>query len=280
MSALPESQAIRKLLQRPSAVIMGIVNTTPDSFSDGGRFNTVDSAISHAHSLLEEGADILDIGGESTRPGAIQVSLQEELDRVIPVIESLCDDSEAIISIDTYKPEVMLEATKAGASMINDTNALRANGAVEIAAESSVTVCLMHMLGKPKDMQQQPQYEHVVDDVISFLKERVSVCRDAGISKSDIFVDPGIGFGKTLSHNLSLLKATPQLRQTTGCEVLIGASRKSMIDAILKRPVDQRLHASVGIAVQAVLNGAKIVRVHDVRASFDAIRCVEAVLNA
>lgn len=277
---MQNAQRLRARLQQTNAVIMGVVNTTPDSFSDGGLFASTDAALRHALALIEQGADIVDIGGESTRPGADKVSQQEELDRVIPLIEKLCGENDALVSIDTYKPLVMTEAVSAGASMINDINGLREQGAVDCAIQADVPVCLMHMAGQPKTMQQQPQYDNVVDEVVEFLDQRVKACRAAGMAQEDIIVDPGIGFGKTLAHNLALLRAVPTLRERTECEVLIGVSRKSMIDAILNRPVEQRLSASVGLAVQAVLNGAKIVRVHDVRASFDAIRCVEAVQNA
>ena len=267
------------LLQRPRAVIMGIINITPDSFSDGGRYQTTDTAVAHALELAGRGADILDIGGESTRPGAAGVSLQEELDRVIPVIEALQNATDTAISIDTYKPEVMTAAVAAGANMINDINGLRAPGAVEAVAGADVPVCIMHMLGSPQSMQQSPEYGDVVSQVSKFLAERIDVCLQQGIKRDSIIIDPGIGFGKTLQHNLALLAAVPGLHADLGCELIIGASRKSMIDALLGRAVEQRLPASLGLAVQAVLNGAKIVRVHDVQATHDAVRSAEAVLG-
>lgn len=268
---------IRPLLRRKTAVIMGIVNTTPDSFSDGGQFSHVDSAVQYCLTLVEQGADILDIGGESTRPGAEEVSLQQELDRVIPVIERVRSATDTPISIDTYKPKVMQAAITAGASMVNDINGLREEGAIDVVAKMKVPVCIMHKLGTPKTMQEQPEYDNVVNEVTAFLSSRVNACQNQGIALEDIVVDPGIGFGKTLQHNLQLLNSIRQMRDVLSCEVLIGVSRKSMIDKMLDRQVDQRLAASIGLAVQSVLNGAKIIRVHDVRESFDAIRSVEAV---
>ena len=268
---------IRSLLLRDSALIMGILNVTPDSFSDGGRFSCADAALSQALTLVDEGADIIDIGGESTRPGADKVAEQEELDRVIPIIERLAKESDVAISVDTYKPIVMKEALDAGASMVNDVNGLRASGAVQLLATMKVPVCIMHMQGQPESMQASPRYSNVVEELGTFFYQRIEECTQAGISKKDIFIDPGIGFGKTLKHNLQLLANVMDLRESSGCEILVGVSRKSLMNDLFNRAVDQRLHASLGLAVQAVLNGAKIVRVHDVRASFDAIRSVEAV---
>ena len=268
---------LRSLLRRQSAAIMGIVNTTPDSFSDGGQFSNTDSALRYCLELVAQGADILDIGGESTRPGAEQVPLQQELDRVLPVIEKVKSETDTPISIDTYKPKVMQAAVAAGASMINDINGLREQGAIEVVAKMNVPVCIMHMLGAPKTMQDEPRYDNVIDDVIRFLSAQINACQLQGIALDNIVVDPGIGFGKSLEHNLKLLNSIEQIRETLSCEVLIGVSRKSMIDKMLGRQVDQRLAASIGLAVQSVLNGAKIIRVHDVRQSFDAIRSVEAV---
>lgn len=259
---------------------MGIVNTTPDSFSDGGEYLQTDAAVAHALRLADQGADILDIGGESTRPGAAEVSLQEELDRVIPVIERLRDATDTPISIDTYKPEVMSAALDAGAAMINDVNGLQAEGAIKVAAQAQVPVCIMHMQNNPRTMQQAPQYDNVVDEVINFLRQRIARCAEQGLGKDLIVTDPGIGFGKTLAHNLALLNQVPRLREALACEVLIGVSRKSMIDMLLDREVDHRLAASLGLAVQAALNGAKILRVHDVAATYDAIRAAEAVSSA
>jgi len=259
---------------------MGVVNTTPDSFSDGGEFYATDAAVAHALALVEQGADILDVGGESTRPGAAKVSVQQELDRVIPVIEQLSKATQAPISIDTYKPEVMQAAVDAGAQMVNDVNGLQADGALSTVAQLDVPACIMHMQGQPQTMQSAPQYDNVTDEVIAFFHRRLDECKNAGIDSADIILDPGIGFGKTLKHNLLLLQNTAKLKAATECELLIGVSRKSLIDKQLSRSVDKRLPASLGLAVQSVLNGAKIVRVHDVRATFDAIRMVEAVRDA
>ena len=271
--------SVRRLLQSQASAIMGIINTTPDSFSDGGQFLAAEFAVKHGLKLVQEGADILDVGGESTRPGADSVSLQAELDRVIPVVERLVAETSTPVSIDTYKPQVMQAAVDAGASMINDVNALRANGALDVARASNVPICLMHMLGSPKNMQKAPSYDDVVADVIAFLNQQIKQCQSHGIDKDDLIVDPGIGFGKTVAHNLALLKALPDLVEKTGCKILIGVSRKSMIDTLLDRKVQQRLPAGLGLAVQARLNGAKILRVHDVRATYDAVRAVEAVLR-
>ncbi len=268
---------VRPLLQSPRAAIMGIINTTPDSFSDGGLFNTTQAAVEHGLRLADEGAQILDIGGESTRPGATKVEEQEELDRVIPVIQRLVQRTEVPISIDTYKPTVMREAVNAGAQMINDINGLRAESAVKTAAELRVPVCLMHMQGSPQNMQLSPCYEDVIADVVGFFKQRISECEVAGIPNEDVVLDPGIGFGKNLEHNLLLLKHLPLQIVETGCQVLIGVSRKSLIDKQLGRSVEERLPASLGLAVQAALAGAKIIRVHDVRATLDAVRMAEAV---
>ena len=255
---------------------MGILNTTPDSFSDGGLFIATDSAVDHARQMIDEGADILDIGGESTRPGAQAVTEQQELDRVIPVIEALWSRFDVPVSIDTSKPEVMRQAVDAGAFMINDVRALREEGALTVAAESGVPVCLMHMRGEPRTMQEQPEYGDVVADVRRFLRERVQACTDAGISTDKLMLDPGFGFGKTREQNFSLLNHLDALR-IDGIPILAGLSRKSMIGQTLGLPVGERVHASVGLALLAVMNGANIVRVHDVKATNEALRMVEAV---
>lgn len=257
--------------------MMGILNTTPDSFSDGGCFNVLDAAIDHALSMVQGGAELIDIGGESTRPGAKSVSLQEELDRVIPVIEKLHSITPCSISVDTYKPEVMVEALKAGAVFVNDVNGLQAEGAIEAVASFNAFACIMHKQGDPESMQNAPVYESVVDEVGGFLVRRVNEAKAKGVELSKLFIDPGIGFGKTLEHNLLLLKNLPELVTLCGCHTLVGVSRKSLIDHQLGRSVQERLPASIGLAVQSVLNGAKIVRVHDVRETVDAIRMVEAV---
>ena len=260
------------------SLIMGVLNVTPDSFSDGGKFESLDSAIKHAQTLVEEGADILDVGGESTRPGASEVSVQEELDRVIPIIETIKKELDVAVSVDTSKHQVMSAAVGAGADMINDVTALSDVNARQVVAESGLPVCLMHMQGKPRQMQENPSYSNVVADVKEYLQNVANLCEQSGIAHENIILDPGIGFGKTLEHNLRLLAAVPEIR-AFGYPVLIGVSRKSMIEHMLKRSVDQRLSASLGLAVQAVLNGADIVRVHDVRETHDAIRAVEAVAN-
>ncbi len=249
---------------------MGIVNVTPDSFFDGGHHASTASAISHARQLIVDGADILDIGGESTRPGAATVSTQEELDRVLPVIAGLSDIS-VPISIDTYKPEVMRAALAAGASMVNDVNALQEGGALEAVAANNVAVCLMHKQGTPQNMQQQPQYQDVIAEVSLFLRERISAAEAAGIARNRIAIDPGFGFGKTLAHNLDLLRELETFC-ALGVPVLAGLSRKSMLGAITGRDVGERMAASVAAALLAVQRGAAIVRVHDVRETVDALK--------
>jgi dihydropteroate synthase len=268
---------LKTLLQNNRPLIMGIVNITPDSFSDGGKFSTMDAAIKHAASLIEEGADILDIGGESTRPGATAVSLIEELKRVMPVIESLrLMHPTTALSIDTQKPEVMRAAIEAGVAMVNDVNALRAEGAIEICANAKVCVCLMHMQKQPQVMQVAPSYEDVMMEVQHFLKTRAEACIVAGIDRSRIVIDPGIGFGKSLQHNLALLRGIPQF-VATGYPTLIGVSRKSIFKAFLNREIDDRLVPSVVAAIMAAQVGAKILRVHDVRETRDALKLVEVL---
>ena len=255
--------------------VMGIVNVTPDSFSDGGRHLSTKAAIDHAYQLLEEGADILDIGGESTRPGAARVSEQEELDRVLPVIEGLGQISQPI-SIDTTKPAVMYAALRAGVSWVNDVNALQEAGALALVAASDAAVCLMHKQGTPQTMQNTPVYDDVLAEVMNFLQQRMAVCIAAGIAKERIVIDPGFGFGKSLVHNLSLLKNLQQFT-TLGVPILAGLSRKSMLGALTGREVDDRLSPSVAAAVIAVQHGARVVRVHDVQATVDALKIWNAV---
>lgn len=260
-------------LDRP--LVMGIVNVTPDSFSDGGRFISSAKAIAHARQMVEDGADILDIGGESTRPGAPEVSEQEELGRVLPVIEGL--HAIAVpVSIDTWKPGVMRAALKAGASLVNDVNALQAEGALEAVRDSDAAVCLMHKQGTPQTMQQQPRYADVVAEVCGFLRERVAAAEAAGIARARIVIDPGFGFGKTLTHNLHLLRHLDALR-VLGVPVLAGLSRKSMLGALTGRTVEERMPASVAAALLAVQRGAAIVRVHDVRETVDALKVLNAL---
>jgi dihydropteroate synthase len=258
------------------AIVMGILNVTPDSFSDGGRFDRVELAVEHAMRMQREGADIIDIGGESTRPGADAVTVDEELDRVVPVIRAIRQQSTIPISIDTGKPEVMRTAVAEGADMINDVNALQANGAIETCAELDVPVCLMHMQGKPRTMQQDPRYADVVQDVADFLRQRIRACIVAGIAPHQIVIDPGFGFGKTLQHNLSLLNG---LDAICGLElpVLIGISRKSMLGAIIDRSVDERLYAGIAAAVIAYMKGARLFRVHDVAPTRDALAVCDAL---
>jgi dihydropteroate synthase len=255
--------------------VMGIVNVTPDSFSDGGRHFAPEAAINHARGLIEEGADILDIGGESTRPGAAPVSVQEELNRVLPVIEGLRDIS-IPISIDTYKPEVMRAALEVGAVMVNDVNALQSAGALDIVAKTAAAICLMHKQGVPQNMQQQPHYQDVITEVSAFLRGRIAAATAAGIPLERLIIDPGFGFGKSLEHNLSLLK---NLHAFTllGVPVLAGLSRKSMLGTITGNAVGDRVAASVAAALIAVQRGASIVRVHDVRETVDALRVWSAV---
>jgi len=257
-------------------VIMGILNVTPDSFSDGGVFLSAPAAVAHARQMVEEGADIIDIGGESTRPGAQAVPVQQELDRVIPVIEAVAAELSVPISIDTSKPEVMRAAVAAGAGLVNDVQALRANGALQAVCDLQVPVCLMHMQGEPRTMQANPVYGEVVTEVRDFLRTRMDACVAAGIARERLLVDPGFGFGKSAQHNLELLRRLPEF-QELGAPILAGLSRKSMIGALLGLPVEERLPASLALALIAVQNGASIVRVHDVRATRDAVRMLEAV---
>lgn len=255
--------------------IMGILNITPDSFSDGGRFLHADAALRQAERLVDEGADILDIGGESTRPGALAVPEQQEIERVAPVIEAIAARIEVPVSVDTSKPGVMRAAVSAGACMINDVNALRAEGAVQTAAELAVPVCLMHMQGEPRTMQQSPSYDDVVGEVRAFLLQRAQACEAAGIPRHAISLDPGFGFGKTLAHNLRLLRGLPVLADT-GYPVLAGLSRKSMLGAITGREVAQRLPASLAVALLALQGGASILRVHDVAETVDVLKVWQA----
>ena len=259
--------------------IMGVVNATPDSFSDGGKFDTLDKAFAQARQLIDEGADILDIGGESTRPGSRAVPLDEELRRTVPLIEALREISDIPISIDTCKPEVMRAAVEAGASMINSIWALRLEGELRAAAELGVRVCLMHMQGTPETMQQNPVYDDVVGEVREFLARRVDAAVEAGIRPENIVIDPGFGFGKTLAHNLSLLKNLAEFR-SLGVPLLAGLSRKGMIGTILDKPVDERLYGSLSVAVIAAMLGADVLRVHDVGPTADAIAMVRALGQA
>lgn len=257
-------------LSRPR--VMGILNVTPDSFSDGGRYNALEQALTHAWEMVEEGADIIDVGGESTRPGAADVPLDEELNRVVPVVRQLSRDLPVPVSVDTRRTEVMRQCISEGASMINDINALREPGAMEVVAQSDAAVCLMHMLGEPRTMQMEPRYVDVVGDVETFLRRQASSCEAAGIASDRIVLDPGIGFGKTVDHNVELLKATPRLLGL-GYPVLVGVSRKSVIGTLLGgAAAGERLFGSLGAAVAAALAGASLLRVHDVRATREALQ--------
>ena len=269
-------QDLLKKIRSGDWVVMGILNVTPDSFSDGGRFNRPDSALKQALQMQQDGAEVIDIGGESTRPGATLISLDEELSRVVPVIEKIREFSSVAISIDTSKSEVMQAAIEAGASMVNDVNALHAAGASEVCAQYQVPVCLMHKQGSPQNMQINPQYVDVVDEVKHYLVSRVEHCVAVGIKAENIIVDPGFGFGKTLENNLCLLK---EIAQFCALEtpILVGISRKSMFGQLLDREVDERLIASVSAAVIAYQKGARFFRVHDVAETCDALKLSAAV---
>ncbi|ODN67836.1 dihydropteroate synthase [Methylophaga muralis] len=267
-----------KSLDLSAPHVMGIVNVTPDSFSDGGRFFSADKALEQARKLVADGASIIDIGGESTRPGSEPVGVEEEIRRVVPAIEAISAELDVVISIDTMKAEVMRAAVEAGASLINDVNALRGEGALQAAAELNVPICLMHMQGTPQTMQQQPHYDDVVNEVNTFLTERIAACEAAGISRSKIILDPGFGFGKTARHNLRLMKHLAVFTDSD-LPVLVGVSRKSIIGATLNVSVEERLAGSLALASIAVWQGAKIIRSHDVRETVQAIRLCEHVMQ-
>ena len=265
-----------KSLDLSAPRIMGIVNVTPDSFSDGGKFFSRDAALKQALQLVEDGADILDIGGESTRPGSDPVAVQEEIDRVVPAIEAISAEVDVPISIDTMKAEVMRAAVSAGAGLINDVNALRGDGALQAAAELDVPVCIMHMQGTPQTMQQEPHYEDVVSEVEAFLLERIEACEQAGIKADRIMLDPGFGFGKRARHNLRLMKHLSRLTRLP-YPVLVGVSRKSIIGDMLKVSVDERLAGSLALASIAVWQGAKLIRTHDVKETAQAVKLTQHV---
>ena len=257
------------------ALVMGILNVTPDSFSDGGRFQSLEFAVTRAEEMIAEGVDMLDIGGESSRPGAAQVALVEELQRVMPVLYALRDLGKPL-SVDTYKPEVMREAIIAGVDMINDINGFRAPGALEAVQASDCALCVMHMQGTPQNMQQDPSYADVVDEVIAFLRERVEVMTAAGIDRERICVDPGFGFGKTVEHNYALMRNIGRMQRELGLPVLAGVSRKSMIGAVTGKPIERRLAGNLAGALAAVAQGARIVRVHEVAETVDAMKVWQA----
>jgi len=259
--------------------VMGILNVTPDSFSDGGHFFYMDSALKQARKMLEEGAEIIDIGGESTRPGAQAVSVQQELDRVIPVVEKIRAEFPISISVDTSKSLVMSEAIAVGADMINDVMALRAEASLAaVAASKTVQVCLMHIQGEPRTMQNNPHYDNVVNDIKTFLLERVQACLEAGIASNRLLIDPGFGFGKTVAHNLQLMQRLEVLTELD-YPVLVGVSRKSLIGHLLNKTVTERLYGGLALAVLAVSKGARVIRTHDVGATVDALKMTHAVLQ-
>ncbi|EPN25166.1 dihydropteroate synthase [Pseudomonas syringae pv. actinidiae ICMP 19099] len=259
--------------------VMGILNATPDSFSDGGRYSQLDAALRHAEAMVLAGATLIDVGGESTRPGARPVSPAQEVERVAPVVEIISRELDVIISVDTSTPEVMLATAGLGAGLINDVRSLQRPGALEAAASTGLPVCLMHMQGEPGTMQNDPHYEDLLAEVSAFLLERMNQCVAAGIDRQQIILDPGFGFAKTLEHNLSLFKHMEALH-ALGRPLLVGVSRKSMIGAVLGRPVDQRLSGGLALAALAMTKGAKILRVHDVAETADVVRMIAAVQTA
>jgi len=264
-------------LSRPH--VMGILNVTPDSFSDGGYFNRLDRALAHVESMLAAGATLIDVGGESTRPGAEPVSVEAELGRVLPVVEAISSRFDVVISVDTSTPEVMTASAQAGAGLINDVRALERPGALQAAAATGLPVCLMHRQGEPGSMQDAPSYASVLDEVSAYLQARVAACEMAGISSARLLLDPGFGFGKSLEHNLQLFAGMGHLRPS-GLPLLVGVSRKSMIGQVLDRPVDQRLSGSLALAALAIGAGARIIRAHDVAETMDAVRMASAVMQA
>jgi dihydropteroate synthase len=259
-------------------LVMGILNVTPDSFSDGGQFASLDLAITRAEQMIADGVDIIDIGGESTRPGAAIVSVDEELERIMPVVYALRDCGKPL-SVDTRRPEVMREVIQAGVDMINDVEGFRADGALRLLSDSDCALCIMHMQGQPQTMQQTPHYDDVLAEVGEFLRQRVAAADDLGIDRRRLCIDPGFGFGKNLSHNLTLLNRLGELQSAVGVPLLAGLSRKRMIGTLTGRPAEQRLAGSIGAALAAVMQGAHIVRVHDVAETVDAIKVWQAALN-
>ena len=272
-------QLPKRRLDLAVPLVMGIVNVTPDSFSDGGRWTSPDAALTQARQLVSEGARLIDVGGESTRPGAAPVPEAEELERVLPVIERLVAELDCVVSVDTMKPSVMRAAVAAGAELINDVNALRAPGAVEAAAGGGAGICLMHMQGEPRSMQQAPRYDDVVAEVHAALAERIAACITAGIAHGRLLVDPGIGFGKSLEHNLRLLAHLDRFADL-GCPLLLGVSRKSLFGKLLGLPVQERLIPSVVTAALAIPQGAAIIRAHDVAATVQAVQTAYAIQQA
>lgn len=273
-----------KLLDLSSPQIMGVLNVTPDSFSDGGQLHqsgqlSLDKALSRAEQMCNEGAALIDIGGESTRPGAAPISLQQEMDRVLPIVEAIHSRLDTIISVDSSSPELILEAAVKGAGFINDVRALTRPSALKAAAATGLPVCLMHMQGEPGSMQNKPDYHSVVDEVLAFLMERVEAASHLGLAKRNIVLDPGFGFGKSTEHNLTLLNRLDEL-VGKGFPVLVGLSRKSLIGKVLGREIDQRLAGSLALAMMAISKGAAIIRVHDVAETSDSLRLYSAVTNS
>lgn len=256
--------------------VMGILNVTPDSFSDGGAFCSLDDALRQTQRMILEGAAIIDVGGESTRPGASPVSLQQELDRVLPVVEAIKQRFDVIVSVDTSTAEVISQSAKLGAGLINDVRALERPGALDAAAQSNLPICLMHMKGTPQTMQDEPDYPSVVSDVTEYLISRVQACKHVGIESGRLILDVGIGFGKTLNHNLSLIKHTEHFRKL-GFEVLVGVSRKTMIGDVLGLPVEERLYGTMGVNASAYMKGARIFRVHDVRSHVEMLALMSRI---
>ncbi len=277
--AYPSLRCGKHQLDLTHAHIMGILNVTPDSFSDGGRYTSLELALSRAHEMVAAGASIVDIGGESTRPGAATVSAQQELDRVAPLVERIAAECDVIISVDTSTPAVIRESARLGAGLINDVRSLQRDGALDAAAATHLPVCLMHMRGEPKTMQDEPYYNDVAVEVAGFLQERIDACVAAGIAVERIVLDPGFGFAKNTQHNYELFKRLSELLSLQR-PLLVGVSRKSMIGNILQQPVDQRLYGSLALAVMALERGAKILRVHDVVATMDALKIFNAVQGA
>ena len=277
--AYPSLRCGKHQLDLTHAHVMGILNVTPDSFSDGGRYTSLELALLRAHEMVSAGASIIDIGGESTRPGAATVGAQQELDRVAPLVERIAAECDVIISVDTSTPAVIRESARLGAGLINDVRSLQRDGALDAAAASHLPVCLMHMRGEPQTMQDQPLYTDVAAEVADFLQERMAACVAAGIAAERILLDPGFGFAKNTQHNYELFKRLPELLSLQR-PLLVGVSRKSMIGNILQQPVDQRLYGSLALAVMALERGAKILRVHDVAATMDALKIFNAVQDA
>ena len=268
-----------RVLDMSRCHVMGILNVTPDSFSDGGRFNQQDAALLRARQMVADGAAFIDVGGESTRPGAADVSVQEELDRVCPIVEAISRELDVVISVDTSTPEVMSQSAKLGAGLINDVRALQREGALAAAASAGVPVCIMHIKGEPRTMQDQPEYQNVLREVGEFLTQRVRAAVQAGVDTQNIILDPGFGFGKNLEHNLRLLASLEQL-QALGHPLLVGMSRKTMLGHITGRDVGERLPASLAVATISAMKGASIIRVHDVRETVDAVAVATAVKEA